>query len=445
MTDASASPQPSLLTRSVENISTVLGIWHASRKARPIYASTSDVLVPALLLLLVQATGYRMLQPHAELNISVLQNFAGSSALALAAMAVILTMMRKGQAAAETCVGVLWAFVFGTLLSTAALMLSDPVSLPDWMLRRFGLVFVVPLVFLVWRLQVRGVLAFFGLVLPTVFVALPWFATLGASAPSETTAVFDPDVEMVYASQEQLLDEQFARLRPSEPGTPELFAVLGAGYPFEGVFRREVEAVGPLLSDRFLAQDRILSLVNDDADVTSYPLMNRVNLAAALGAVTSVMDPEDILFLFITTHGGPDVLSTSFDDLITRDVTAQDINRALQNAGEPNTIIVLPACYSGSFADPLARPNRLILTGADADSVSFGCDDQQEWTEWGRAFFVKALAQTRDPREAAELAQRIVKEWEAEQGYPHSSPLIVEGEAIGRILDSWLAELSQRL
>lgn len=444
MTEAQPVTMPSLLTRSVENVSTILGVWHRSYRTRPIHAGIGDALVPALLLLLVQALGYRILQPHAALNISVVQNYAGATALALVAMAVVLAVTHKGEAGWQACIGVLWALLFGNILSTGALMISDPLGLADWMFRRFGLVFLVPFLFLSLRLRWHGMAAFVGLITPTSLVALPWIASLWAP-PADDAVVFNPDVEMIYAAQNSLLNEQIVRLRPSEPGKAELFAVLGAGYPFEGVFRREVEAVGTLLADEFGAKDRIISLVNDDADLTSFPLMNRVNLRAALQAVTQAMDPEDIVLLFISTHGGPGMLSTNFHEVITRDVMPKDIQDALAQAGNPNAIVVLPACYSGSFAETLASPNRLVLTGADADSISFGCNDQNEWTDWGRAFFVEGLSQTRDPREAAALAQEIVLAQEKEEGLPPSSPLILEGTLIGRILDTWLEELAEGL
>ncbi|CAN0587040.1 unnamed protein product, partial [Ectocarpus sp. 12 AP-2014] len=79
---------------------------------------------------------------------------------------------------------------------------------------------------------------------------------------------------MIYAAQEALMNAQTSTLRQGIKDTPELFAVLGAGYPFEGVFRREVEAVSALLNGRFSAQDRVISLVNDESDFTTYPLMN---------------------------------------------------------------------------------------------------------------------------------------------------------------------------
>ncbi|MEP3680610.1 MAG: C13 family peptidase [Paracoccaceae bacterium] len=434
-------PNPPLLARSVENLSTVLGIWHASCSRRLIHHGMNDALVPALLLLVAQVLSYRVLQPFAAINIQVLQNFAGATALALVALMLVLVVMRKSAQAWQLCVGVLWALVIGNLLSMLALAASDATSLADWMFRKFGVTYVFALIFLIFRLGWHGLAAFAGFIVPTALVAAPWFASLGTPPANDDVVLFDPDTEMIYAAQNELLEQQTTRLRPGIPGTPELFAVLGAGYPYEGVFRREVEAVEASLSDRFAAENRVISLVNDDADLTSYPLMNRVNLRAALEAISTAMNPEDVALLFLTSHGAPGIFSTTFYDVVSRDLTAVDLDDALQEAGIDNVIVVLSACYSGSFVETLSAPNRLILTAADADNVSFGCNDQNEWTDWGRAFFVDALAQTRDFREAARIAQIAVARQEKAESLPPSSPLIFEGERIGRILDAWLENL----
>lgn len=433
---------PSLLARSVENLSTVLGVWHPTCRNRAIHAELRDALLPALLLLLVQALDYRILQPHAALNISVVQNLAGGTALAIVAASVVLVLLRQSHQSAQVAVGLLWALILGTLVSTVALGVSQASSLGDWMIRRFGVVFVFALIFLVYRLGWRGLTVFAGTVLPTIFVALPWIETVTSPAPGEDIVFFDPDVEMIHAAQPALLERQTAQLRPGVSGQTDLFAVLGAGYPFEGVFRREVEAVAAILADQYAAQNRVISLVNDDKDQTSYPLMNRVNLRAALDAVSRRMNADDVALLFLASHGTPDSLSIGFDPLITRDLTPTDIDQALRDAGIRNAVVILPACYSGSFADELQDENRLILTGADAQSLSFGCNDQNEWTEWGRAFFSDALSQTRDFRRAAALARDSVTLREQNDGMPPSSPQIVEGAAIGRILDALLQDLN---
>ena len=441
MSEPSQTPAPSLLARSVENFISVLGVWHSSLRHRAIYAGLGDLLVPVVVLLLVQTIGYRVLQPFAGFNIQVLQSFAGGTALALFSFIVCLALLRKSDKAWELVVGLLWALVIGTFLSIAALKLGAVTSPADWMVRKFGVVFLVPLLFLLARLgSWSGGSAFVALIIPTLLIALPWYSSLGRNTPDEEAYFFDPDIEKIYAAQPELLNAQISNLRPGMPGKVELFAVLGAGYPFEGVFRREVEAVSELLAEQFGAVDRVLSLVNSERDQDTYPLMNRVNLTAALKATAAAMNPEDVALLFLTSHGGPGVLSTSFYEVVTRDVTPNDVSSALDDAGISNAVIIISACYSGSFIDALAAPDRLILTAADADNVSFGCNDKNEWTDWGRAFFVDALAQTRDLRQAAVIARDAVAKREVVEKLPPSSPQISEGADIGRVLDALLAE-----
>ena len=311
----------------------------------------------------------------------------------------------------------------------------------DWVFRGVVITYLVPILFLLLRLGWRA-----GGVVSAVFLAPSAVSTailIAQYGPfgDESATYVPPDTEMVYAAQPGLLADQVTRLRPGEAGQVELFALLGAGYPHESVFRREVEAVAGLLAERFAAADRVLRLVNSDADTKTYPLLNRVNLAAGLAALAEVMDNEDILFLFLTSHGHVDLFSTQFPNVITRDLTPRDVARSLDKAGIGRAIIVVSACYSGSFAEALAGPERLVLTAADADSSSFGCNDKNQWTDWGRAFFDVALRETRDPRKAARMAQASVADSEARDGLEPSSPMILEGENMGAILDRWLSDL----
>jgi hypothetical protein len=48
--------------------------------------------------------------------------------------------------------------------------------------------------------------------------------------------------------------------------------------------------------------------------------------------------------------------------------------------GVRHKVVVISACYSGVFIPPLANPNVLVITAADADHPSFGCRDKAKWT-----------------------------------------------------------------
>jgi hypothetical protein len=115
----------------------------------------------------------------------------------------------------------------------------------------------------------------------------------------------------------------------------------------------------------------------------------------------------------------------------------------LDSAGIGQAVIVMSACYSGSFLDDLARKDRLILTAAAADRASFGCRDGNEWSDFGQAFLSEMLPRHPDPRIAFEQAKVVIQARETAQDLPHSLPQRDEGEAIGPVIDRVLEGVSQ--
>ncbi len=80
---------------------------------------------------------------------------------------------------------------------------------------------------------------------------------------------------------------------------------------------------------------------------------------------------------FYTSHGGPGVLLMGDSYEIQPDGLNQLLN---STCGPRPTVIVLSACYSGSFIPALAAPNRMILTAAREDRTSFGCGQEDTYT-----------------------------------------------------------------
>ena len=61
------------------------------------------------------------------------------------------------------------------------------------------------------------------------------------------------------------------------------------------------------MDQRFDTAGRSLRLVNNDGTLRDYPLATVSNLQRALAAVAQRMDPqEDVLVLYLTTHGSRD-------------------------------------------------------------------------------------------------------------------------------------------
>ncbi|MFO1202380.1 MAG: C13 family peptidase [Tabrizicola sp.] len=286
-----------------------------------------------------------------------------------------------------------------------------------------------------------------GLVIAVVFlatkeVALRWFSVDELYIFPNTgwdEAYVPVDVEALYAAQDRLMGEQVAALAPQRPGEPDVFALALGGTSYQSVFLTEVDNVSSILDAQYGSGGRTLKLANSEDDPTRYPLANRANLARALKEIGARQGPEDLAFLFLTSHGGEDVFSLNFYEAGTKDLTAQDFAQMLADSGVGPAVIVLSACHSGSFLDELARPDRLIITAARGDRTSFGCRDGAVWTEFGESFFDKALRAERDPRKAFALAAEDVSRKEAAGGMTPSLPQMVEGAEIGVVLDRVLA------
>jgi len=286
-----------------------------------------------------------------------------------------------------------------------------------------------------------------GLVIAVVFlatkeVALRWFSVdeLYVFPDTSWDEAYTPvDVEALYAAQDRLMGEQVAALQPQVPGEPDILALALGGTSYQSVFLTEVDSVSAILEAQFGAGKRTLRLANSEVDPMRYPMANRANLARALMEIGKRQGPEDVAFLFLTSHGGEDVFSLSFYEAGTKDMTAQDFVKMLEESGIGPAVIVLSACHSGSFIDEIAAPDRLIITAARGDRTSFGCRDGAEWTEFGESFFDRALRDEPDPRKAFPLAAEDVARKEAADGLTPSLPQMVEGVEIGPVLDRLLA------
>src|SRR5207244_1622355 len=110
------------------------------------------------------------------------------------------------------------------------------------------------------------------------------------------------------------------------------------------------------------------------------PWASRQNFAAAVHAVAKVMDKdEDVLILFITSHGGTPGVALQLPG-ITVPLAPAEVAAALKKEGIKNRVVIVSACYSGVFVKPLGNTDSIILTAADDKSPSFGCAPGRNWT-----------------------------------------------------------------
>lgn len=245
--------------------------------------------------------------------------------------------------------------------------------------------------------------------------------------------------------QRVLLESALAALAPQRPGVPDLYVVGVGGDSTEDVFRNETAYLETLMTQRFGARGRVLTLINhqDSLDRAPKPLATQDNLRAALSGIGKTMDPEqDVLLLFMTMHGTPQhhllvQMPPDYFDLID----PQELRAALDDAGIRNRVLVISACYSGGFVPTLKNDDTLILTASHRNRPSFGCGADSDATYFGRAWLIEGLNETTDLVAAFESAKTRIAEREDAEGFRPSRPQISIGKQILPRLQAWQSQL----
>lgn len=233
-----------------------------------------------------------------------------------------------------------------------------------------------------------------------------------------------PDsLEQGLLNQGRLLEEAIAAIPASTP-TRELYALTLAGDGKQSVFMREADYVARLLRERFGAYGSI-TLINHRDHLADRPLATRENLARAVKAIAERSGAEDLVFIYLTSHGSRHhELNLDQPRLQLDDLPASELAAVLAPLKDRNKVVVISACYSGGFIPPLKDDKTLIMTAARADRVSFGCSEENDFTYFGRALFAEALGETDNLERAFELAKERVAEREQSDGFEPSEPQI---------------------
>jgi hypothetical protein len=157
-------------------------------------------------------------------------------------------------------------------------------------------------------------------------------------------------------------------------------------------------------------------------------------LAMSLQGATNGMDAEnDVLFLILTSHGSRDGLAVKAGRL-TQMLTPPNLADMLARTGVLHKVIVISACYSGIFLPRLANPDMLVITAADADHSSFGCQDNAKWTYFGDAFFNVALRHAKSLKDAFVVARALIRKRELREHFEPSNALMAGGANVQPLL-----------
>lgn len=238
----------------------------------------------------------------------------------------------------------------------------------------------------------------------------------------------DP-LELGLLKQGQLLQQALDALPASTPSV-ELYSLTLAGDGKQSVFLREADYVSKLLRERFGARGNV-TLTNHRDHLADRPLATRESLTRAVQALAERSGPEDLVFLYLTSHGSREhELHIDQPRLQLADLPASELAALLQPLRERNKVVVISACYSGGFIPPLKDDKTLVMTAARADRVSFGCSEENDFTYFGRALFAEAFNQTDDLARAFELAKTRVAEREQEDDFEPSEPQLWAPSAV---------------
>lgn len=246
--------------------------------------------------------------------------------------------------------------------------------------------------------------------------------------------VFSDDVQ---TQQARLLAELPDKLQPSDPDKPELFLITFGGDAKQAVFMRETLYIQDLFHKRYNTEGHSVALINHASTTSKYLVATDTNLELVLKTYSALMNDDDVLYLYLTSHGSrTHKLTVDFPPYAIQDFGPNEIRQMLDDAGIKWRVIVVSACYAGGFVAPLQSPNTLIATAADATHTSFGCADDRDFTYYGEAIFknlmsarglglVSALDQARNEVYAMEDAMHTDH---------HSNPQFFEGAEIHKHL-----------
>jgi hypothetical protein len=228
------------------------------------------------------------------------------------------------------------------------------------------------------------------------------------------------------ARQATLMGEALAALPQQRPGELDVY-MISASLWGDPVFEREASQAEEILRAHFGAGalGRSIILSAGGQGERRYPAATPDNISAAIGRVGSLIDAnEDLVVLFLTSHGSPDgSMSIREHNRLGASFRPAHLRDLLAGAGIRNRVVIVSACFSGAFIAPLADENTIVLTAAAPDRSSFGCQPQREWTFFGDALFDENLRNGKPLLEAFEDAKRVIERWEREQNLsPPSNP-----------------------
>ena len=248
--------------------------------------------------------------------------------------------------------------------------------------------------------------------------------------------------EAALYEQPRLLQQALSSIDASTLGKTDWYFMGVAGFSEQNVFRSEINKVRELFDVRFGTSGHSLSLINNTYSWLDEPIATKTSILRGLKTIGKQMNAdEDVLFLTLSSHGDENIIQLANPPLAMDNLDAAWLREALDASGIRWRVIVVSACYSGSFIDELASPTTVIITASAADKMSFGCTNSAEMTYFGQAFFAESLRGNTSFEAAFKDARLRVNERETAMGFEPSEPQMV----IGSLMETALPAFEQVL
>jgi hypothetical protein len=137
--------------------------------------------------------------------------------------------------------------------------------------------------------------------------------------------------------------------------------------------------------------------------------------------------------LYFTSHGTPDGMVMG-ETLFTPDYLARIVD---ETCGTRPAVIVVSACFSGTFVPALRGKNRLVITAARADRTSFGCGQDDKYPYFDTCVIANLRAAHSFPGLADRVRACVSKREDETGASPPSEPQVFAGDTVAARLPRW--------
>lgn len=280
-------------------------------------------------------------------------------------------------------------------------------------------------------------------VIPVQFQAFGAFWNPAHDFDSRYAKYMSINEEDTYFKQFEFIKNIKANMLPERSGVSDIYFVGFGGYSSQDVFMKEVQYAKEMFDDRFDTKGRSVALINNIKTMDETPLALKSNLDLLLAHIGNLVNPsEDILFLYLTSHGSKKQgLSVQFMPLRPNKLRPSDLRKSLDKSGIQYRVLLISACYSGGFIEPLKNDYTVVFTASALNKKSFGCGNKSKFTYFGKAIFEEQLRHSFNFIDAFKKAILSIQRREQEQKFEHSSPQLFVGHKIREKLEKVSQEL----